>query len=121
MSRITSAVLFWVFFVASPVLTTGAALRYGDVGTLDFLLVIATAGLAVAWYKADASAEGFSTPVSLDLFVLFAAALAVPYYLLKYRGWRRGAVTLAKVIAIGALVVGLSASIEAAVLHAYGV
>lgn len=108
MSARIAAVLFWLLFGAASVLVGLAERKYADTGFLELLLVVAGAGLAFLWYRLDAREEGVLPSVWLDVMIIGATAAAVPYYLLRYKGWKRGGMALAKVMLAMAAVVAVA-------------
>ena len=118
-ARLTStavAVAFWVFTGVTAVLSTAASARYGDVGTLEAVLALGSAGLATLWYERDSREREAPIPGWFGLFVFSLAVIAVPIYLLRYRGWRDGGLALFKIIGIAAGVVALVLAVEAVLL-----
>lgn len=92
---------FWAFTTITAVFTTVARQYYGDAGFLDLLVLVGSVGLIVLWYQHDARERGLYTgDGKFELFVLFAAVIAIPVYLLKYRGWKDGGLALLKILGL---------------------
>ena len=115
MSRGVAIALYWTGFWLAQVLVYAADLRYDSIGTLELFLYVGVAGLGVVWYRADTEAEGVYPPPGLTVLIFGLPIVAVPYYLIRYRGWRRGGLAVAKVLALFVAVSGLGYAAELAI------
>jgi hypothetical protein len=83
--------------IAALSLITGAAMQYlqpgqhyGPIGIGSMLL---QAFLLFVWFHLDAERLQYKTGFLLKVAVIGLALVAIPYYLFRSRGWRRGLVT----------------------------
>ncbi len=120
MSRTTTAALCWATVGLYPVVYAVAAPHYGDVGYVTYVFGLLACAFTSAWFRADAAAEGVRPPRDFDVLVFLVAPLAVPYYLLRYRGWRRGLMALAKLLLAAAATIALSGLLLTAVWRLAG-
>jgi len=78
------------------VAVTGHAAPYGKFAITQMLLF---APATYYWYHSDKSERFYRASAVLNVGIIFAPYLAFPYYFLRTRGWRRGALSIAKGIA----------------------
>lgn len=65
-------------------------------GLFHFATVLGISMLFFAWFMADARDLGLAPSRALQVGVLSVAVVAIPYYLLRYKGLRRSAVSILK-------------------------
>jgi hypothetical protein len=102
------AQILWAFaavsFIAgaNPVVAMSADM----VRMIELGLVFAMVFLIFLWYRIDADERGFQRSLLLNVAIVMVAALAVPYYLIRSRGWQEGqlAVLKALVVFVGSIV-----------------
>jgi len=81
---------------ANPMIEMAAeTARSIELGLL-FLMVF----LIFQWYRIDAEEHHYPRTMFLNFSIVLVAAVAVPYYLLRSRGWQRGQLSLMKAIAV---------------------
>lgn len=56
----------------------------------DYAFAVLGSFLIFAWYRADAKQRGYRRPAWLDIGVILVAIVAMPYYLFRTRGFKRG-------------------------------
>lgn len=87
---------------ANPVVAMSADM----VKAIELALVFAMVFLIFLWYRIDADERGFQRSTLLNVAIVMVAAIAVPYYLIRSRGWQEGqlAVLKALVVFLGSIV-----------------
>ena len=60
-----------------------------DAGNYYLGTTLAATALVLGWFLADSSELGVKTSPLLKTGVVALAIVAVPYYLLRYKGWRQ--------------------------------
>lgn len=102
------AQVLWAFAAVSFI--SGAnpvvAMSAETVRFIELMLVFAMVYLIFLWYRIDADEHGFKRTPLLNVAVVMAAALAIPYYLIRSRGWQEGpaAVLQALLVFLGSVV-----------------
>lgn len=92
--------ILWAFaavsFIAgaNPVVAMSADM----VRTIELALVFAMVFLIFLWYRIDADERGFQRSPLLNVAIVMVAAVAVPYYLIRSRGWQEGQVAVLKAL-----------------------
>ena len=85
-------------------LITGIATQYPTPFLMPepvaWLLVVLYGITIFFWYRADAKQMSFQRPRWLDIAVLIFATGAIPYYLIRSRGWKRGLLGLGAAILV---------------------
>lgn len=61
----------------------------------DYAFAVLGSFLIFVWYHVDAKQRGYRRPAWLDAGIILAAVVAMPYYLFRTRGFRRGLVSTA--------------------------
>lgn len=103
-----------VVALAALSFVSGAAAQYlypgQDISPVDLWLLPAFAFLIFWWYRLDTIQTGYRRTPLLNVGVIAIAALALPYYFFRSRGFKRGALaTLAlfgAILASGVLTAG---------------
>jgi len=87
---------------ANPVVAMSAE----TIKLIELVLVFAMVSLIFLWYRIDADERGFQRSMLLNVGIVMVAAVAVPYYLIRSRGWEEGppAVLRAVVVFLGSVV-----------------
>ncbi len=90
------------FAGANPVVAMSADL----VRLVELGLMFAMVFLIFLWYRIDADQRGFHRSLLLNIGIVMIAAFAVPYYLIRSRGWQEGpaAVLKALLVFLGSIV-----------------
>lgn len=91
---------------AHPMVTMSAETGRG----IELVLILAMAMLIFLWYRLDSDEHGYVRTPLLNVSVVMVAALAIPYYLIRSRGWQRGQVSVLRAIAVFMASVVLSAT-----------
>ena len=100
--------ILWAFAAISFI--SGAnpvvAMSPDTVKLVELTLVFAMVFLIFLWYRLDADERGFQRSILLNVGIVMVAAVAVPYYLIRSRGWQEGppAVLKALVVFLGSIV-----------------
>lgn len=84
------AVAFWVSFVAMIVAETLFPQLWMKSSEYFFLTALFLSILALGWVLADAKENDLEVPFLLNICVVIAAFLAVPYYRFRYFGMKAG-------------------------------
>ena len=87
------------------VLITG---RVDDYGRFDLAETFAGLALIYWWYHADKRSRGYAAGPLMNAGVIVAAVIALPVYLVRSRGWKRGAVAVALALVVLGATFGLS-------------
>jgi len=87
---------------ANPVIAMSA----DTVRLIELVLLFAMVFMIFLWYRIDADERGFKRTPLLNMAIVMAAALAIPYYLIRSRGSQEGpaAVLQALLVFLGSLV-----------------
>ncbi len=105
------AQLLWAFCVVSFV--SGAHAASAAVTELakaiDLGLVFAMISLIFMWYRIDADQHGFKRSAFMNVSIVMVAAIAVPYYLIRSRGWQHGQIAVLKAVLVFLGSIALSA------------
>jgi hypothetical protein len=90
------------FAGANPVI----AMSIESTRMIELMLVVAMVFLIFLWYRIDADQRGFQRSTLLNVGIVMIAAVAVPYYLIRSRGWQEGpaAVLKALLVFLGSIV-----------------
>ena len=103
--------LLWAFGVVSFV--SGAHAASAAVSemaqAIDLGLVFAMISLIFLWYRIDADQYGFKRTVFMNVSIVMVAAIAVPYYLIRSRGWQHGQIAVLKAVLVFLGSIALSA------------
>lgn len=84
------AVAFWVSFVTMIVFETLFPRSWMNSSEYIFLTALFLSVLALGWVLADAKENDLDVPLLLNVCVVVAAFLAVPYYRFRYFGAKAG-------------------------------
>ena len=84
------------FAGANPMIAMSADM----VRLVELALVFAMVFLIFLWYRIDADQRGFQRSMLLNIGIVMIAALAVPYYLIRSRGWQEGPVAVLKALLV---------------------
>lgn len=105
MSRKTLAlVLLAALSAAGPVLEIAFTGEIADWGPWTMGETLASAALIFWWYHLDKAERDYRAGMLMNAGMLALAALALPVYLIRTRGWKRGAIAIAVAAALfGAL------------------
>lgn len=103
--------VLWAFAVVSFV--SGAHAASSGVtevaGPIELGLVFAMISLIFLWYRIDADQHGFQRSVFMNVSIVMVAAIAVPYYLIRSRGWQHGQIAVLKAVLVFLGSIALSA------------
>lgn len=91
--------LFALFSAASAIAPDLAVTASVHEGLRIGLLVLASCAI-FAWFRADAKSRDYRPSPILNVAVFGLAAFALPYYFVRSRGWKRGALALIAAIGI---------------------
>ena len=84
------AVAFWASFVAMIMFETLFSRPWMNTSEYIFLTALFLSVLALGWVLADAKENDLKVPLLLNICVVVAAFLAVPYYRFRYFGAKAG-------------------------------
>lgn len=70
---------------------------------IDIIFMLASAFLIFAWYRIDSNQYGYKRSPFLNVAVVAIAALALPYYFFRSRGFRGGLAATALFLGSGVL------------------
>ena len=103
--------LLWALGVVSFV--SGAHAASAGVSELaraiDLGLMFAMISLIFLWYRIDADQHGFKRSIFMNVSIVMLAAIAVPYYLIRSRGWQHGQIAVLKAVLVFLGSIALSA------------
>jgi hypothetical protein len=85
-------------------LLTGGVVSYGKWEIGETLLALV---LVFWWYHVDKAQQGYKAGPLMNGGMLLVMALAMPIYLVRSRGWKRGAIATAVAIGVFLLLLGL--------------
>jgi len=88
------AVSFWLCFAAMIAFETLYFRPWMNSSEYFFLTAFLLSALALGWVLADARKHELDLPMTLNVAIVAAAFLAVPYYRFRYFGARKGIVFL---------------------------
>ena len=74
-------------------------------------MLICTAAIFL-WFLEDAKEIGKKPTIALKIGVVVAAIIAIPYYLLRYKGWRRSVASFAKFAGFTLMLIGYEYGLE---------
>jgi len=74
----------------------------------DLVVSLLSLGPLYWWYFLDKEERGFSTGVVQNLAVIAVAAVGLPIYFIRSRGWKGGAIITAQALGFWALLLGLA-------------
>ena len=95
LSRRTAAGLFLLTYLLMPIVTRWAT-NSGVYGVgVDLVFALIALSLLFLWYRADRAELGLPISAVQDGLFVLIAALALPSYLIRSRGWTRGLAYLA--------------------------
>ena len=111
--NVKSVALLILAFIA---VASGIASQYPDPyhpsEAADTILVVLFALATFAWFRADAIQRSYRRSPFLNVAVFGLAAVALPYYFVRSRGWKRGIIAFLWAIGVFvavSLISGLSA------------
>jgi hypothetical protein len=84
------------FAGANPVI----AMSVESARMIELGLVFAMVFLIFLWYRIDADQRGFQRTTLLNVGIVMIAAVAVPYYLIRSRGWQEGPAAVLKALLV---------------------
>ena len=88
---------------AGPLVEVLATGQVEDFGKFDMVETFVGVALIFWWYHADKRSRGYEAGALMNGAVIVAAAVALPIYFVRSRGWKRGGLAvLAAVIVFGA-------------------
>lgn len=91
--------VLWAFGMVS--FLSGARPLGTDAAQLiETLLIFGMAMLIFFWYRFDSDLRGFQRSPLLNFAMVMVAALAMPYYLIRTRGWPQAQFSIAKAIGV---------------------
>lgn len=103
--------VLWAFavvsFVSGAFGANAATTQAG--GVIELVLVIAMISLIFLWYRIDAEQHGFQRSAFMNVSIVMVAAIAVPYYLIRSRGWQHGQIAVLKAVLVFLGSIALSA------------
>ena len=94
--KLRALAILAVISVATPLIEsvlTGRVEEFGTYALVETLLSIVT---IFWWYHLDKADQGYRAGPLMNAGVLAAAVVALPVYFIRTRGWKRGAVSIAK-------------------------
>jgi hypothetical protein len=91
----------------------------GGFGRSDVVFTVIVTLLIFVWYRFDADERSYRRTPFLSVAVVALAALALPYYFFKSRGWSRGSVATGIFIACCVAYVALETAGEYAAYYAW--
>ena len=98
--------------LAAVAAASGVATQYPDPyrpsEAAEVILVLLFALATFAWFRADAIQRSYRRSPILNVAVFGIAALALPYYFVRSRGWKRGAMAILGALGIFATVCVIS-------------
>ena len=87
----------------SPLVENVATGRVSTIGTFGLVSLAVEVVLLFWWYHLDKDEHGYRAGPLMNGGMLFMAAVALPIYLVRTRGWRRGGRAIALAAAFLAL------------------
>jgi hypothetical protein len=81
--------------------------RVEPFGKFDLVESLLSLGPLYWWYYLDKEQRQFSTGVVQNLAVIGVAAIGLPVYIIRSRGWRKGGIATALALGVWAALVGL--------------
>jgi hypothetical protein len=106
-------VLLAVFSFASPLvemLATGRVEMLSPYGLIETAIEVV---LLFTWYHLDKAQHDYQAGRLMNAGVLVLAAIALPIYFVRTRGWKRGGITIAQAAAFLVITLVLSEAGEA--------
>jgi hypothetical protein len=79
-----------------------------EAATIEMLMIFGMALLIFMWYRFDSEERGFPRTPLLNIGMVMVAAVAMPYYLIRSRGWEIGQRSVAKALGMFLLSILLS-------------
>jgi len=102
-----------ILSLAAVAAASGVATQYPDPfnpsEAIEALLVILFAMATFAWFRADAIQRSYHRSPILNVAVFGLAAVALPYYFIRSRGWKHGAVAVLGAVRVFVVVCVISA------------
>jgi hypothetical protein len=99
--------LLAVVSLAGPLLETLITGRVEPFGAWEIGETIVALVLVFWWYHVDKGQLGYRAGPLMNGGMLLVMALAMPIYLIRSRGWKRGAIAIAVAVAIFLVLLGL--------------
>ena len=106
------AVAFWASFVTMIVFETLFFQPWMNSSAYIFLSALFLSVLALGWVLADSTENEFEVPKLLNICVVLAVFLAVPYYRFRYFGAKAGFIFLGIVVLNVAGLITLASVLE---------
>jgi hypothetical protein len=91
--------VLWAFGMVS-FLSGARPIGTGSSQPIETLLIFGMAMLIFFWYRFDSDLRGFQRTPLLNFAMVMVAALAMPYYLIRTRGWPQAQFSIAKAIGV---------------------
>jgi len=76
--------------------------------TYNYTLAFISTLLVFAWYLVDTKGIGVQSSKKLNIGVLLIPIIFIPYYLVKYKGWKRSVISFSKFAGLLALLIAYS-------------
>ena len=89
-----------VLSLAGPVAEMAFTGQVADWGPWAMGETLASAVLIFWWYHLDKTERDYRAGILMNAGVIALAALALPIYLVRTRGWKRGGIAIAAAVAI---------------------
>ena len=99
--------LLAVVSLAGPLLETLLTGRVEPYGRWELAETVLALALVFWWYHVDKAERGYRAGPLMNGGMLLVMALAMPIYLIRSRGWKRGALAIAVAAAVFAVLLGL--------------
>ena len=80
--------VFWVVFLAIEIFDIFLASRF-DEGTFSLVTLLISTVFLFVWFLSDSKDENIITSKGLKIAVIAVSFIAIPYYLIKYKGIKR--------------------------------
>ena len=87
--------LFWLVVIASACVNQQLNADGHNVVILVFVMMLIYAAV-YSWFIQDAKDIGVRPSKALQFGVIVGASLCVPYYLVRYKGWKRSCISFLK-------------------------
>jgi hypothetical protein len=88
--------LFWVSVLAMDLIELFFTVDSSELSAYSIVTTFILSFIMFAWFMADAEEIGLTPSYGLKVAVVTLSFAALPYYLIRYKGWARGLFSMLK-------------------------
>jgi hypothetical protein len=97
-----NTILMFIFWITVIVTSTFTARFHAEISLFNsqLLIIVFTYAATYIWFIEDAKELGLAPSKALTIGVIISGSICVPYYLLRYKGFKRSLYSLGKFVGL---------------------